>query len=124
MSKLIRSRLLAFERQKGQCFYCHVRLWLADPSELISEFKLTSQQAKQLQVTAEHLRAREDGGKDESENIAAACCWCNRNRHKRKSPLSPELMQRHVERRIAKGRWHSPWIFEKGLISSAGSGLR
>ncbi|WP_245851516.1 HNH endonuclease [Pseudomonas segetis] len=58
-----------------------------------------------FQCTAEHLRARQDGGKDSSLNIAAACKRCNRLRHSRKTAPSPSDYQRFVQKRLNTGGW-------------------
>ncbi|WP_416347129.1 HNH endonuclease signature motif containing protein [Devosia sp.] len=55
--------------------------------------------------TAEHLRARCDGGKDVLENVVAACWLCNNRRHRRKVPPAPEDYKRLVRNRISRGRW-------------------
>ena len=70
------------------------------------EQKLTVNQARRLQCTAEHLCARKNGGGDTAVNIAAACLFCNRHRHIRKAELTPEQFQVHVSKRMACGGWH------------------
>jgi 5-methylcytosine-specific restriction endonuclease McrA len=54
-------RRRAFAAQAGRCFYCH--------------------QPMGRDVTAEHLVARVEGGKDSRANIVAACRQCNAGRH-------------------------------------------
>lgn len=54
-------RYQACRAQGGVCFYC------LEPMG--------------AEVTAEHLRARMDGGRDTRENIVAACRSCNHRRH-------------------------------------------
>jgi len=84
-------------------------MWNASPDELKS-FGLRPSTANPLRCTAEHLVAQQDGGKDVVGNIAAACWLCNTRRHKRKSPPSPEAYRAFVQKRLAKGKWHTPGV--------------
>jgi 5-methylcytosine-specific restriction endonuclease McrA len=111
MSKpLQQSRQLAFERQRGQCFYCGLPMWLSGP-----------QGPSALRCTAEHLIPRSEGGGNGPSNIVAACWHCNHTRHKRKRPPEPELYQAQVRRRVAQGRWFSQailyWAQKDGAVS-------
>lgn len=106
-SRIEKSRLQAYHRQNGLCFYCQKPLWLNDPKEFASRTGLTLRQARLLQCTAEHLSAKKDGGRDDPANIAAACLFCNRTRHICKSPLSPKSYKDFVQSRISKGKWNS-----------------
>ena len=72
--------------------------------------------AKLLRCTAEHLRARRDGGRDAAANIAAACWLCNKRRHTRKHAPAPEIYRRLVRNRVSRKRWHDPKVFERGLV--------
>ena len=56
-----RLRRGACAAQGGLCFYCHQRMG--------------------RDITAEHLVARMDGGKNTRDNIVAACRRCNAARH-------------------------------------------
>ena len=98
-------RTLAAQQQHFRCFYCNLPMWEASPKEFASAYQLTLSQAKLLQCTAEHLNARCDGGKDSSDNIVAACKYCNHSRHKSPKPLDPEKYRKHVRRRMSHGRW-------------------
>lgn len=120
MPTLKHSRSLAFNRQGGRCYCCGLPLWLKNPAPLTSKYCLGTKQTKYLQCTAEHLQARCEGGTNESHNIAAACGKCNRTRHKMKVPPTPEKMRQLVKKRVAKGTWHYPWVYEKGLLLKAG----
>lgn len=60
-NRLQRLRQSAYRAQNGRCIYC------ARP---MGEH-----------ATAEHLHARQDGGADHRDNIAAACRGCNHRRH-------------------------------------------
>lgn len=93
-SQLQRSRLNAFNRQGGRCYYCNLPMWLdgqAGPSP--------------LRCTAEHLTAHSEGGKAGQANIVAACWHCNRTRHKRKRPPPPDRYRQEVRRRMEHGAW-------------------
>jgi 5-methylcytosine-specific restriction endonuclease McrA len=106
-STLKRIRTNAFLRQQGRCIYCHKQMWLSDLADFAVEHKITVKQARHLQCTAEHLRARKDGGGNTTGNIAAACLLCNLRRHKRKTDLTPEQFGVHVRIRMARGGWHT-----------------
>ena len=56
-------------------------------------------------ATAEHLQARQDGGGDSADNIAAAHRVCNARRHRCSEPLPPAAFASHVRGRIARDRW-------------------
>lgn len=115
------SRAIAFSRQGGRCFYCRCLMWLGNPLAFCQLYGLKPKQVKPLQCTGEHLLPRHDGGKDEPDNIAAACALCNRRRHKRKNPPAPDTYGEYVRRRVAKHAWHSPWVFAQGLLPSVGA---
>ena len=83
MSKVIpKNRLLAFKKQRGRCFYCGVPMWLENKRVFAAKHRITKKLAKRLRCTAEYLIARQDGGIDDCENIAAACLYCNSTRHR------------------------------------------
>lgn len=103
---LIKSRLKAFNLQKGRCIYCELPMWLNNPEEFAKKYKITTKQAKLFRCTAEHLKAKQDGGKDHESNIVAACYYCNQKRHKRKSPPDPGAYKQLVMKRHRKGRWN------------------
>lgn len=112
MPKLQRLRTKAFHAQQSRCTYCGLVMWLESPNEL-KPFGLRAKTAAPLRCTAEHLLAKQDGGKDAEGNIAAACWLCNARRHKRKKPPSPEVYRVFVQRRVAKGKWHPPVVLGK-----------
>jgi hypothetical protein len=60
-SRLQKHRQSAFIAQQGRCIYCGCNMG--------------------NHPTAEHLQARQDGGTDRRDNIAAACWRCNYRRH-------------------------------------------
>jgi hypothetical protein len=108
MSKLSLSRLraVAFTRQGGRCYYCAVPIWLIDAKSFAQKHPLTQRQTKWLQCTAEHLIARQDGGTDSPDNIAAACLYCNQHRHRCRVAPSPSMFRQRVRLRMARGGWH------------------
>ncbi|MCO7473024.1 HNH endonuclease [Stenotrophomonas maltophilia] len=77
-------------------------MWQSSPDEL----GLRQRSAAPFRCTAEHLVAKQDGGKAVPENIVAACHLCNLRRHQRPaSAPSPEVYRAHVRRRVALGKW-------------------
>jgi 5-methylcytosine-specific restriction endonuclease McrA len=101
------SRKKAFDRQQGRCYYCSYPIWLADPDSFKSTHGLTKAQAKLFQCTAEHLTPRSEGGSDALGNVAAACWYCNWQRHRRAAKIEPNAFRDHVRKRVSAGRWHS-----------------
>lgn len=97
----------AFAHQRGCCFYCTFPMWETHWKAFARKHGIPRKIASYLRCTAEHLRARQDGGRDEPENIAAACVWCNQQRHANGAPgLRPELHRDAVRDRIQRGEWH------------------
>lgn len=106
MKSLSKIRSSAFSRQSGRCFYCGYPMWTDSPEHYAKQHGCTPKQAKPLQCTAEHLVARQDGGKDKASNIVAACRACNQRRHQRKQAPAPERYSALVRSRVQKGGWH------------------
>lgn len=99
-------RSAAFAAQHGRCYYCNQPMWTDDPHSLISDYKISRQQARLLQCTGEHLVAHADGGSSERENIVAACRFCNTRRHKGNAARSPSVYESRVRQRMKQGKWH------------------
>jgi hypothetical protein len=98
-------RIRSFHAQRGRCYYCGGPMWLSSPDEL----GLRPRSSRPYQCTAEHLQARQDGGKDVAGNVVAACHLCNLRRHQRPTPAPPaEVYRVQVQRRVAQGKWHLP----------------
>lgn len=97
LTQLQRSRQIAFDRQRGRCYYCDQHMC-----------KTKAHGPLHLLCTAEHLLPRGEGGLDDASNIVAACLHCNRTRHRRKVPPDPYTYRAEVRRRVTKGRWHHP----------------
>ena len=112
-------RQKAFESQSGLCYYCNQPMWFQDKQSFISKYKIKPTIANFLQCTAEHLIARQDGGKNTKVNIVAACKYCNHTRHKSKNTLAPGAYKTRVQKRLSKKEWHgvilNPLISAKAL---------
>ena len=104
-ARLETSRLLAFRRQGGLCFYCNLPLWLDDPDAFRKRYPLSARQHELRRCTAEHLTARQDGGGDEPGNVVAACWVCNVRRHRCKEAVPPARHRSRVQQRLAAGKW-------------------
>lgn len=103
---LVKPRLIAFNRQAGRCFYCEQPMWMNNLDEFASSHRLEPSQAMRLKCTGEHLQAHSEGGSADRTNIVAACAYCNRLRHQRKEPPTPEDYKALVSRRLSQGKWH------------------
>ncbi|WP_156665811.1 HNH endonuclease [Rhizobium bangladeshense] len=90
-------------------------MWEIDPKGFSREFGVTDRAALEFQCTAEHLKARCDGGRDTKENVVAACRFCNRNRHKRKRPKDAVSHKDLVRSRMERGRWRSVRLTDNSL---------
>lgn len=106
LKTLAKIRLSAWRAQSGTCFYCHQPMWDRDAETFARRHGLSIKEARRFKVTAEHLCARSAGGRDATENIVAACLFCNNHRHKSKRPLCPESYARRVRQRLQQGKWH------------------
>jgi 5-methylcytosine-specific restriction endonuclease McrA len=104
---LTKSRFKAYIQQAGLCIYCEQPMWLTDIDTFAKTYQISIKRAKCLKCTAEHLKAKQYGGTDAENNIAAACSYCNQKRHKRKTPLDPIAYKQHVVKHLVKGLWHS-----------------
>jgi 5-methylcytosine-specific restriction endonuclease McrA len=99
-------RLKAFQDQDGRCFYCNNLMWLTDKKDFALTHAISIKAAEPLKCTAEHLVASRDGGKNNRENIVAACRFCNQARHRRKNPPGPTRYKEFVQRRVSQGKWN------------------
>lgn len=105
-SKLSKLRHHAFLNQNGRCYYCGYPMWEGDPKTFARLAGLSLEQAKRFQCTAEHLQARQDGGRDVEENIVAACVCCNQRRHYLRPAPDPARYRSIVQKHLAIGSWH------------------
>jgi hypothetical protein len=82
-------------------------MWERDGRSFARQHGVPKAKARHLRCTAEHLTARQDAGKNVPENIVAACCWCNQQRHRSpKAAPDPQTWQRVVQARVASKIWH------------------
>jgi hypothetical protein len=98
---LQRQRLRAARMQGFCCCYCDLPMAGTGSPYHLALASLGSW----FEATAEHLLARQDGGGDSADNIAAAHRVCNARRHRCAKPLLPAAFAVHVCGRIAKDRW-------------------
>lgn len=92
-SRLAKLRRQAAERQGWLCFYCGAPMVDGAAPGAGARRRLSRL------CTAEHLKARCEGGQDTAANIVAACWWCNSQRHRRKVAPGPEAWRRMVRER-------------------------
>lgn len=102
---IVRNRTQAFVQQSGRCFYCDALMWTSHPKNFAKTYGLTKLEARQFRCTAEHKLARQDGGPDTAENIAAACLRCNHSRHTVPEALDALRYRDFVAQRICAGDW-------------------
>lgn len=107
-TSLSKLRHQAFLEQSGCCIYCDRPMWENNPEAFARTHRITPRQAQAFQCTAEHLKARQDGGKDSRQNIVAACRYCNQHRHRLKQPPAPLTFRDRVQRLLNKGKWFLP----------------
>lgn len=119
-NNIARHRHNSYIAQSGRCYYCDCPMWENNPELFARSNNISLPQARWLQCSAEHLKARKDGGNDEAANIVAACLWCNRKRHCRKLDVNPQAFRRLVKRRVRKGLWHCKEILLNLLHKNQG----
>ncbi|WP_171494258.1 restriction endonuclease [Acinetobacter sp. TUM15071] len=103
---LQKNRVLAYESQRGLCYYCGQPMWTSQPENFCNKYRISLKSAKFLKCTAEHVFAQQDGGSNQRVNIVAAYLHCNKTRHKAKNALSVEKYKAKVIRRMAQNKWH------------------
>lgn len=103
-------RKTKFVEQKGQCHYCCQPMWEKNRKLFAFTHGISKPASNWLRSTAEHLVARQDGGADVSQNIVAACRYCNRTRHTSPKPMPPADYAQKVRKRLWKGKWHGIMI--------------
>lgn len=107
MRALVKKRKCAFDAQGRRCYYCKCLMWHGhEGRKFRRRHSLTKKQARKLRCTAEHLRARCDGGGNAASNIVAACLRCNGGRHQQKKALEPNAFLDFVEQQVVVGEWH------------------
>lgn len=116
----VRARNAAFSRQAGRCYYCGCEMWLQSHLPLVDAYSLTRRQAQRFRCTAEHLKAQQDGGGHQRDNIVAACWGCNAMRHRPKCPERDPERYRHLVRCLmAKSQWHPAWARKATQVAQA-----
>lgn len=105
MKRTSKIRLAKMHAQGGRCYYCDQPMWEHKKELQERPDRWTNGKPRALQCTAEHLIPRSDGGADTSENIVAACWYCNTTRHRKKQARSPQEHRAHVRKQMRKGRW-------------------
>ena len=98
----------AYRKQSCLCYYCQFPMWEIDEEDYIKSSGLPPHLTQYLRSTAEHLQAQQDNGKDASDNIVAACLWCNRMRHEGRSSCAPDptSYKNLVSQLVSEGCWH------------------
>ena len=125
MTNIKKLRLSAFLKQNGCCFYCGFPMWERGQASLFAQsYPLPSKLIDLCQSTAEHLQARQDGGRDSRNNIAAACKHCNASRHRGRADQAPSPSKYKSQIRAQVKHWHPAWsVLNKakqwGAISTA-----
>ena len=113
MTKVQKLRQSAFQRQNGCCFYCGNPMWERRQASLFGQqHPLPPSLLDLCQSTAEHLQAKQDGGKDSRNNIAAACKYCNAIRHQGRTGQapSPDTHKAQIRARAKRGQGHPAWL--------------
>lgn len=105
-TSITRHRHSSFIAQSGRCYYCGFPLWESNKNSFAKTHNIPTKAAHLLQCTAEHLVARQDGGKNQKQNIVAACLACNKRRHSRKRAQNPDSYRTLVQNRVKRGKWH------------------
>ena len=82
-------------------------MWSSRPGVFRKRYNLQWRTVRRYQCTAEHLLARQDGGKDGANNIVAACYFCNQTRHNSKRVQTADKYLIRVRRRVASGTWET-----------------
>ena len=72
-------------------------MWEKSPEAFAERYRITLAEAKQFQCTAEHLKARADGGRNSKGNIVAACLACNQNRHRSSEAPDPTAYKEQIQ---------------------------
>lgn len=106
LNRIAKIKRRKFDRQNGRCFYCCQPMWLSDPQDFARRHGISTRAARRFLATAEHLTPRSEGGANSSDNIVAACHYCNRHRHLVRRALPPEPYLLRVRTRLSAGRWH------------------
>lgn len=105
-TKLAQYRHQAFFEQDHRCYYCNFLMWESDLEQFANSHNISLVQAQRFKCTAEHLKARKDGGTDTRSNIVAACLHCNQTRHRIQPAPSPDKLRIQVAKQLQNNGWH------------------
>ena len=98
-----RLRARAFIAQNTRCYYCDLPMCNDPDARGFSlAYGILGKRLRQYRCTAEHLKARCDGGT--ASNVVAACRHCNLTRHRRRNPPDPNQW-RIIQRQRSHRRW-------------------
>jgi len=103
-------RKAKFVEQQGRCAYCCQPMWEEDGAQFACLYGISLSQASLLRSTAEHLTARQECGRDNHQNIVAACSYCNGTRHRTPKPKAPLDFAQKVRKQLKRGKWHGIMI--------------
>ena len=106
-------RTAAFLAQRGLCFYCRQPMAPA------------SAQAAITRCTAEHLRPKVEMGRNQKDNLVAACWYCNHQRHAgRRNAQTPAEWATYVRYQVHCGRWPTAPTVAASISQEIGAELR
>lgn len=83
-------------------------MWRKGEKAFTAAHGISGEQVHMFRLTAEHLTAQMDGGRDIASNIVAACRFCNHGRHALfpGAAPDPETYSSFVLLSAAAGLWH------------------
>jgi hypothetical protein len=118
-ARKVRHRRSAALSQANRCYYCLFPMCEAGGSPLRNRHRLSRQESALLRCTAEHLKARSEGGTDAAKNIVAAHLYCNQARHQTTRALPPEQYKDWVRDQVRRGHWLTARLCLPGSTSPA-----
>lgn len=111
MSDIPVIRLARARAQRWLCYYCAKPMFgEGGPYDAFREARV----AGQLDVTAEHLVMRADGGSHDPANVVAAHAFCNAMRSRDASPIDHRAL---VRAKVRAGKWFPGHL--RGAIEKA-----
>ena len=103
-------RVREFKSQNGRCYYLQIPMWLPNVTEHLFRSGITTKAMSRIHCTVEHMTARSDGGSDASENLVAACRFCNQTRHRQARSFNSKDFWERVMSRVRAGKWHPDYF--------------
>lgn len=116
-TSIVTIRKSAYINQSGRCYYCSLPMWENDLELFSKKYGVKTTEALRLKSTAEHLHARQDGGKNSKDNIVAACVYCNQHRHYMRPAPEPSAYKKIVLKQLRNGYWHKKVIVQRILLA-------